>query len=82
MSYHSPLISLRQSLSLNLGLSWVWLGWKPVSSSSVPVSRILQGLGDKSVLDVQIVTWALRSELQSSSFHSVIAGFNVNLLHA
>lgn len=47
-----PPISLRQSLSLNLDLLRFELGWKPARPSNTPVSRLLQSLGDGSVLRV------------------------------
>lgn len=59
-------ISLRQSLSLNLGFFMFWAGWKPEGPSSTHVSILLQSLGDWCVLDAQIAAWVLGSELHSS----------------
>lgn len=47
-------ISLRQSLSLNLGLSRFGPGWKPEGHSSTRVSILLQSLRDRHVLDAEI----------------------------
>lgn len=60
------LILLRQSLSLNLGLTFSQLDWKPSGPNVLPVPPTLRARVASICRDVSLTTWMLGPQLCSS----------------